>query len=78
MHHQTVLDYPRHQQFSTVQFPNPIVKIWLEVQLLQMSPYVLNKSTRSPDAWGVISLQMSACVLSKSTHSSLSMGFNLF
>jgi hypothetical protein len=55
-----------------------MVKIQLEVQLLQMSPYVLSESTRNPDVWGVISLQMSSCVLSKSTHSPLSMGFGLF
>jgi hypothetical protein len=66
MQHRVFLDYPHHQQFSAVRFPNPMVKIWLEVQLLQMSPYVLSESTHSPDAWGVVSLQMNPCVLSKS------------
>jgi hypothetical protein len=78
MQHQAFLSYPRHQQFSAVWFLNPMVKIRLEVQLLQMSPYVLSESTHSPDAWDVVSLQMSPCVLLKSTCSPLSMGFGFF
>jgi hypothetical protein len=38
MQHRAFLDYPCHQQFLAVRFPNPMVKIRLEVQLLQMSP----------------------------------------
>jgi hypothetical protein len=78
LQHRVFLDYPHHQQFSAVRFPNPMVKIRLEMRLLQTSPYVLSESTCSPDAWDMISLQMSPCVLSKSTRSPLSMGFGLF
>jgi hypothetical protein len=32
--HLAFLGYPRHQQFSALRFPNRMVKIRLEVQLL--------------------------------------------
>jgi hypothetical protein len=40
---------PHHQQSLPVRFFDPVVKIRLEVQLLQMSPHVLSETTRTPD-----------------------------